>query len=151
MEFTKAPSNHPAHSPLTEERLIRVREELQRTLEYSEGSNLNYVIADAVKAINEVLERRKAEQEAMPMFYVECDAAKRLIKGQTRFATITNEPKKGVTLPLYIQPQPAPISLTTHHGTECDLLRPRNVNGTFIPRDCDCGAGQLSTPIQGAE
>ncbi|HCZ5289039.1 TPA: hypothetical protein O3J34_004286 [Salmonella enterica subsp. enterica serovar Saintpaul str. CFSAN004154] len=43
-----------------------------------------------------------------PMFYVDGEAAKRVIKGQTRFATITTEPKKGASLPLYLSP-PAPV------------------------------------------
>ncbi|MFO3904138.1 hypothetical protein AAHD62_06355 [Enterobacter hormaechei] len=49
---------HPANGPLSVERMIRVRDELQRTLEYSEGSNLNYMVADAVKMIDELLARR---------------------------------------------------------------------------------------------
>ena len=61
--FTKDPSTHPAHSPLTEERLIRVREWLQSALAYSEGSNRDYMMADAAKAIDELLALRKAGQE----------------------------------------------------------------------------------------
>ncbi|MCJ7341787.1 hypothetical protein LPQ20_20835 [Klebsiella pneumoniae] len=43
-----------------------------------------------------------------PMFYVDGEAAKRVIKGHTRFATITTEPKKGASLPLFLSP-PAPV------------------------------------------
>lgn len=32
------PANHPANNRLTDERLIRVRDELQRTLTYRNGS-----------------------------------------------------------------------------------------------------------------
>lgn len=63
MEFTKDPSTHPTHGPLTEERLIRVREWLQSSLAYSEGSNRDYMMADAAKAIDELLELREAGQE----------------------------------------------------------------------------------------
>lgn len=59
MTFTKDPSTHPANGPLTEERLIRVRDELQRKLEY--GRDLFF--ADAVKAIDELLSVWKAGQE----------------------------------------------------------------------------------------
>lgn len=68
MEFTKDPSTHPANGPLTEERLIRVREWLQSSLLYSEGSNRDYMMADAAKAIDELLALRKVEQE--PVYQV---------------------------------------------------------------------------------
>ena len=54
------PANHPANDRLTDERLIRVRDELQRTLTYKNGSTQDYVTADAIKAIDELLEYRKA-------------------------------------------------------------------------------------------
>ena len=62
MEFTKDPSTHPANGPLTEERLIRVRDELAAAAKHSDGGNLGYMMADASKAIDELLERRKAAQ-----------------------------------------------------------------------------------------
>lgn len=63
MTFTKDPSTHPAHGPLTEERLIRVRDELAAAAKRSDGGNLGYMMADAAKAIEELLALRKAEQE----------------------------------------------------------------------------------------
>ncbi len=63
MEFTKDPSTHPANGPLTEERLIRVRDELAAAAKRSDGGNLGYMMADAAKAIDEVLALRKAWQE----------------------------------------------------------------------------------------
>ena len=54
-------NSHPAHGPLTTERLHQLRDAFLRTLQYSNGGNMNYIIADAVKAIDEVLEVRKAE------------------------------------------------------------------------------------------
>lgn len=42
-----------------------------------------------------------------PMFYVKGDAAIRLLKGESRYATITTEPKPGDVLPLYIRQQSA--------------------------------------------
>lgn len=62
-KFTKDPSTHPARSPLTEDRLIRVRDELAAAAKRSDGGNLGYMMADAAKAINELLARRKVEQE----------------------------------------------------------------------------------------
>jgi len=59
-EFTKDPSTHPAHGPLTEERLIRVREWFRSALAYSDGSNRDYMMADAAKAIDELMALRSA-------------------------------------------------------------------------------------------
>lgn len=52
-------NKHPANGQLTDERLIRVRDELQRTLNYQNGSTQDYITADAIKAIDELLEYRK--------------------------------------------------------------------------------------------
>lgn len=57
------PANHPANDRLTDERLIRVRDALQRTLTYKNGSTQDYVTADAIKALDELLERRKDATE----------------------------------------------------------------------------------------
>lgn len=57
-------NNHPANGPLTTERLGHVRDVLQRNLQYSNGGSMDYIIADAVKAIDELLEMRKAEPVA---------------------------------------------------------------------------------------
>lgn len=54
------PANHPANDRLTDERLIQVRDALQRTLTYKNGSTQDYVTADAIKALDELLEYRKA-------------------------------------------------------------------------------------------
>ncbi len=52
---------HPANGPLSVERLIRVSDELASSLEYAEGSNRDRMIADAVKAILELLALRSAQ------------------------------------------------------------------------------------------
>lgn len=54
--------NHPAHEVLTDGRIIRVREELQRSLQYQNGGDMAYIITDAIKALEELLGRRKADQ-----------------------------------------------------------------------------------------
>lgn len=54
------PASHPANDRLTDDRLIRVRDELQHTLSYKNGSAQDYITADAIKAIDELLEYRKA-------------------------------------------------------------------------------------------
>ncbi|WOJ09133.1 hypothetical protein [Citrobacter koseri] len=60
-KLTGLGENHPANGPLTTERLTHVRDVLHRNLKYSNGGSMDYIIADAVKAIDELLEGRKAE------------------------------------------------------------------------------------------
>ncbi|MDM3050920.1 hypothetical protein OGV87_09955 [Citrobacter sp. CK183] len=60
-KLTGLGANHPANGPLTTERLIHIRDVLQRKLKYSNGGSMDYIIADAVKAIDELLAGRKAE------------------------------------------------------------------------------------------
>lgn len=59
--FIKDPSTHPANSPLRVERLIRVRDELAAAAKRSDGGNLGYMMADAAKAIEELLAWRSAQ------------------------------------------------------------------------------------------
>lgn len=63
-QLTGLGAGHPANSPLTIDRLTNVRDVLQRHLKYSNGGSMDYIIADAVKAIDELLEVRKAEPVA---------------------------------------------------------------------------------------
>ncbi|MBC1185252.1 hypothetical protein HII27_05920 [Kluyvera sp. SCKS090646] len=55
------PANHPAHGPLTVERITRLIAELRRSLQYQNGGDMAYVIADAIKGLEELLVIRKAE------------------------------------------------------------------------------------------
>ncbi|HDG1698238.1 TPA: hypothetical protein PFE33_000504 [Kluyvera ascorbata] len=54
------PANHPANGPLTAERIERVIEALQRSIQYQNGGVMDYIVADAIKGLEELLERRKA-------------------------------------------------------------------------------------------
>lgn len=75
-------------------------------------------LKDQVRTIdmsNSVLQAQlEARPEQQPMFYMEAKAAERLIRGHTRFATVTEKPKPGKTLPLYTSPpaaQPVTVKL----------------------------------------
>ncbi|GDR02026.1 putative phage protein [Escherichia coli] len=48
-------NNHPAHGPVSLERLHHIREILSKAAAQSDGGNLCYAMADAVKVIDEVL------------------------------------------------------------------------------------------------
>lgn len=51
-------NNHPAHGPVSINRLYQIREILSRAVAQSDGGHLGYAMADAVKVIDEVLEFR---------------------------------------------------------------------------------------------
>ena len=63
-KLTGLGENHPANSPLTIGRLHQLRDAFLRTLQYSNGGGMDYIIADSVKAIDELLAGRKAEPVA---------------------------------------------------------------------------------------
>lgn len=59
-------NNHPAHGPVSVDRLHQIREILSKAAAQSDGGNLGYAMADAVKAIDELLSVRKmAAKEAV--------------------------------------------------------------------------------------
>lgn len=53
-------ANHPANGPLTAERIERVIEALQRSIQYQNGGDMAYVIADAIKGLEELLVSKEA-------------------------------------------------------------------------------------------
>ncbi|BCL48895.1 hypothetical protein [Citrobacter koseri] len=95
-KLTGLGANHPANGPLTTERLIHIRDVLQRHLKYSNGGSMDYIIADAVKAIDELLAGRKAE----PVGYYR--------KGSDGFYFASPTEQRPGTIPLYAAP-PAPV------------------------------------------
>ncbi|WP_431623188.1 DUF550 domain-containing protein [Citrobacter freundii] len=52
-------NNHPANGPVSLDRLHQIREILSKAAKQSDGGNLGYAMADAVKVIDEVLELRR--------------------------------------------------------------------------------------------
>mgnify|MGYP004442135757 CR=1 FL=1 len=57
------PANHPANGPLTVGRIERVIEALQRSIQYQNGGDMAYVIADAIKGLEELLVSKEAASE----------------------------------------------------------------------------------------
>lgn len=65
------PANHPANGPLTGRRIERVIEALQRSIQYQNGGDMAYVIADAIKGLEELFVIRKAAPDSWKMVPVE--------------------------------------------------------------------------------
>ncbi len=55
-------TNHPAHGPVSLDRLHQISEILSKAAAQSDGGNLGYAMADAVKVFNGVLESMAREQ-----------------------------------------------------------------------------------------
>lgn len=64
LEADSDSSIHPAHGPLSNDRLHRISDILSKAAAQSGGGNLGYSMSDAVKVIDELLEVRKAEPVA---------------------------------------------------------------------------------------
>lgn len=55
-------TNHPAHGPVSLDRLHQIREILSKAAAQSDGGNIGYAMADAVKVIDGILESMAREQ-----------------------------------------------------------------------------------------
>ena len=102
-------NNHPAHGPLSNYRLHRIREILGKAAAQSDGGNIGYAMSDAVKAIDELLAGRKAE----PVGYYR--------KGSDGFYFASPTEQRPGTIPLYTAP-PAPVDNDDLREAVGDLL-----------------------------
>lgn len=108
-------TNHPAHDPVSLDRLHQISEILSKAAAQSDGGNLGYAMADAVKVINGVIVSFGAEPVLYAMQGVNLDTdavstCKSVVDGWVD--EWNQERKPGVpeykTVPLYIIP-PAPV------------------------------------------
>lgn len=71
-------NNHPAHGPVSINRLYQIREILSRAVAQSDGGHLGYAMADALKVINGVLESVAREQVELPRIITPCEGSNML-------------------------------------------------------------------------
>lgn len=93
-------NNHPAHGPLSDYRLHRIREILGKAAAQSDGGNIGYAMSDAVKAIDELLEVRKAEPVAWMVRDI--DTGEKVIRPDRSYF-------EGSCQPLYTAPSAAVV------------------------------------------
>jgi len=101
-------TNHPAHGPVSLDRLHQIREILSKAAEQSDGGNLGYAMADAVKVIDGAIAAFGAEPVA------------EVCEGFTlRYISHGPAPKSGVRIGdwLYAAP-PAPVAMKDHQIRE---------------------------------
>lgn len=102
-------NNHPAHGPVSLDRLHQIREILSKAAAQSDGGNLGYAMADAVKVIDEVL-------NAEPVAYM-------TYKGYLLHAADPKLAEYSEPMPLYAAPQlPQPAVLSVSEGVLKSLL-----------------------------
>lgn len=94
------PANHPANGPLTVERITRLIAELRRSLDYQNGGDMAYVIADAIKGLEELLVSR----EALPVMYCSQETIAASKDGEHLLRTLST-PSGDCVIPLYTTPQ----------------------------------------------
>lgn len=91
-------NNHPAHGPVSVDRLHQIREHLQHDTQYSNGGNRAYILADVLKVIDEAIAAFGAE----PVAYMCKDGDDIEYNGHNEFSG------GGKGVPLYTTP-PAPV------------------------------------------
>ncbi|MDN4237944.1 hypothetical protein OA819_04400 [Citrobacter freundii] len=100
-------NNHPAHGPVSLDRLHQICQYIERNNQYQNGGNLAYILADVLKVIDEVLERRNADSK--PVAYADPQAFINLQAGEARREWMWRNPGEDL-IPLYTAP-PAPVSV----------------------------------------
>ncbi|WP_410736557.1 hypothetical protein [Citrobacter koseri] len=93
--------SHPAHGPVSLDRLHRIREILSKAAAQRDGGNIGYAMSDAVKAIDELLEVRKAEPVAWMVRDI--DTGEKVIRPDRSYF-------EGSCQPLYTAP-PVPVTI----------------------------------------
>ncbi|HCA7297207.1 TPA: hypothetical protein MX298_000828 [Escherichia coli] len=97
-------NNHPAHGPVSLDRLHQISEILSKAAAQSDGGNLGYAMADAVKVIYGVIAAFGAEPVAWQWEYRD----KRHVTNDQRRAKIVVEDGEVLVQPLYTAP-PSPV------------------------------------------
>ena len=79
-------NNHPAHGPVSLERLHQIRQYIERNNQYQNGGNRAYILADMLKVIDEVMAARTVTVK-LPAGY------------NVRLGHPINESERGVMIP----------------------------------------------------
>ncbi|EFP0620270.1 hypothetical protein MRO55_13750 [Escherichia coli] len=98
-------NNHPAHGPVSLDRLHQIREILSKASAQSDGGNLGYAMADAVKVIDGAIAEFGVEPQRNPVLaYADSyrDMAKRGVESIPVWSVITDLERN--IAPLYTAP-----------------------------------------------
>lgn len=98
-------NNHPAHGPVLLDRLHQISEILRKAAAQSDGGNLGYAMADAVKVIDGAIAAFGAE----PVLYAAEETLAYAKMGELHLKCLS-QPMGDAVIPLYTTP-PAPVSV----------------------------------------
>ncbi|MFU1871684.1 hypothetical protein [Citrobacter portucalensis] len=114
-------NNHPAHGPVSLDRLHQISEILSKAAAQSDGGNLGYAMADAVKVIDGAVAARNAEPVAL-RFKNKSAIRWDLTNDVTIYPELANLEQEY----LYAVPQPAPVvpenCVTAEHRRIIEML-----------------------------
>ncbi|QGS16088.1 hypothetical protein FOC46_22260 [Citrobacter portucalensis] len=96
-------TNHPAHGPVSLERLHQIREILSKAAAQSDGGNLGYAMADAVKVIDGAI----AAFDAEPVLYAAEETLTYAKMGELHLKCLS-KPMGDAVIPLYRHAKPVP-------------------------------------------
>lgn len=96
-------NNHPAHGPVSLDRLHQIREILSKAAAQSDGGNLGYAMADAVKVIDGSIASFGSE----PVLYAAEETLAYAKMGELHLKCLS-QPMGDAVIPLYLHAQPAP-------------------------------------------
>ena len=96
-------NNHPAHGPVSLDRLHQISEILSKAAAQSDGGNLGYAMADAVKVIDGAIAAFGAE----PVLYAAEETLAYAKMGELHLKCLS-QPMGDAVIPLYTAP-PAPV------------------------------------------
>lgn len=99
-------TNHPAHGPVSLDRLHQIREILSKAAAQSDGGNLGYAMADAVKVIDVAI----AEFGAEPVLYAAEETLAYAKMGELHLKCLS-QPMGDAVIPLYLHAQSEPVSV----------------------------------------
>lgn len=99
-------TNHPAHGPVSLDRLHQIREILSKAAAQSDGGNLGYAMADAVKVIDGAI----AAFDDDPVLYAAEETLTYAKMGELHLKCLS-QPMGAAVIPLYRHSQSAPVSV----------------------------------------
>ena len=97
-------TNHPANGPVSLDRLHQISEILSKAAAQSDGGNLGYAMADAVKVINGAI----AAFDTEPVLYAAEETLAYAKMGELHLKCLS-QPMGDAVIPLYLHSKPAPV------------------------------------------
>jgi hypothetical protein len=134
-------TNHPAHGPVSLERLLQISEILSKAAAQSDGGNIGYAMADAVKVIDGAI----AAFDTEPVLYAAEETLAYAEMGELHLKCLS-QPMGDAVIPLYRNAQSAPVSVPdelTREEYRRRFMMEDNFNDTYRGGWNACRAAML--------